>query len=1208
MRTTSQKQRLWMAATAIACVLAALLVFRPGERASAGVDLSDPTAWIEHGLGGEVLQVNGATGEIMARVGVAEAGEQIMVKRHGTGLAVLNQSTAQLSVVDASQFEVTQTIDLELDEGAAERDMVLYGRQDAGDEVLVLDSDHLFVVDLQTETTTSIALGFAPDSSLQTVDGRLLALDEEAMAIRQHSSSGMDEFAALPAPVGGAAETRSIIRVGEQTWLLDPERLAAVQVFADGSFGRAMCVKSSANGALAAGSGVDETLRIVGYNPTRSIVHIAEPETEECWEFDLELDDDTFGEPVVRGGFAYLPNWTSGRIEVIDLDAERRVRSLRFGSAGQPFDLRAEGNIVWANEPLGPFAAVVNEGGLIPISKVATLVAGAVEFGDDGDGSALAGAEIDAPGLRALGDSGEEVITSANPGGDAPITGGGVEEAPSAGLDAFGDTDVVQPEAIGIAVEGPGQPNDAQQAEPPEPTVTLIANFGVSTATAKVDEVVRFTDFSSGSPTSWTWDFGDGTGAQEPNVETSWSEPGLYTVELIVRNARGDESRLSTEVTVVAKTVLIPPTADFVFDRNTVEVGEAVGFESRTVGDADILEWDFGDGTTTRGTTVEHVYGTPGVYTVTLVASNPAGSTAASTAVTVVTGVEPPRAAIAPLPLKVVTGQFVTLQSVSLNEPTRLRWDLGDGTRASGTAVSHAWSEPGTYRVRLTAENSEGADSTFIDVNVTKRIDPPVSQITQSATEVLLGETVTFRSLSLNEPTRLVWDFGDGTTARGGETSKSWSEPGSYRVTLRASNDAGTNRTGVTITVVKPVDPPVAAFNASPLILQPGQAVSLQDTSTNNPTRWNWDFGDGNTATSANTTHVYADEGTYSVRLTVSNEGGTSSAERTIVVKPPPSANFRWESEGRSVKFTDTSWDDPQQWSWNFGDGNTSNDRSPTHVFQAGGSYEVTLVVSNESGQSSPKTQTVTVGDPAVADFSCDADGAFLTCDASASENAVSYRWSANDVVINTNPDGRVTTFAFDSGGRKNITLEVTNAQGATDSVTERAPRVSRLRAPRVSEIRVVSQDGDLIRLEAEFDRDPTGWEWSVDGATLVEGGDSSTPVFRVPSNGTYSGVVRASNQVGADTDDFSFEVDGFVTQAAFDWEIVEPGVVKLTNRSIASEDAEYEWIIRGNVEVLDDDPAGPTLRVDEDESTVVVVLFVQDENGDDRLRRDIEL
>lgn len=1208
MRSTSQKQRIAAVVGAILLALVALLVFRPGERASAGVDLADPLAWIEHGLEGEVLQVNGATGEIVSRIPVADGGHDIRVSPHANGAAVLNRTTGELSVLDATLLSVVQTLELDLEDEASQREVHVFGGTTDADSIVVVDDAQLIVVDTQTDIRTSIPLGSPLRTPVQDEQGRVVAIGDQPTAIKRLGPQGLGDLSPLPDPVGDAVEDRTIVRVGDDLWLLDPARLAAVEVLEDGALGSPICMKSSANGAVVGGSGRGDSPTLVGYNPDRATLNVVELGDDSCAESELDLGDGEFGSPVVRGGFAYVPNWTTGRIEVVEIDSATRVRSFPFGSGGIPFELRAHGEIVWANEPVGAFAAIVDESGLTPIVKAATVVAGVTESAEvgDGDGDAVTAGDVDGPGVRAIGDSGEQVFSSGATSGDADAAGTGGEPGDDVGLDSFGGDDAVQPSAIGIEVQGPGETTPG--ADPPPETTTLIANFGVSTATAKVDEVVRFTDFSSGSPTSWTWDFGDGTGAQEPDVEKSWSTEGVYEVELIVRNAFGGESRLATEITVVARTVLIPPTADFVFDRNTLEVGETLSLESRTVGDADLLEWTLGDGTTERGPAVEHVYSEAGVYTVTLEASNPSGSTEASTEITVIEGVEAPQAAIGSIPTDVVAGQFITLRSVSLNEPTRLRWDLGDGTRVSGESVRHAWSTPGSYRVRLTVENSGGSDATFVDVTVSKRVDPPVSQFTQSATEVLVGEVVSFRSLSLNEPTRLIWNFGDETTARGETTSKAWDEPGRYRVTLRASNDAGTNRTGVTIRVVRPVDPPVASFDASTLVVPPGEAVSFEDTSTNNPTSWSWNFGDTGVSTNPNTTHVYSREGEYTVRLTVANEGGTSSAERTIEVKPAPSANFRWVTNDLSVKFTDTSWDDPQSWSWDFGDGTTSSDRSPNHVFPGEGSYDVTLVVSNGAGTSEPRTQTVTVGTPPEAAFSCEADGAVLTCDASASKRAASFRWSAPGSIQNTSPNGKVTSFVFETAGRKDITLEVASEAGVTDSLTKRSPRVARPRAPRVSDVRVVSTEGDLVRLEAEFDRNPTTWEWSVEGAQLVEGGATSRPLFRVPANGRYSGVVRVSNALGDDTDDFTFRVDSLVTQAAFDWDIVEPGVVQLVNRSIASDDAEFEWRVRGDVAVISDDPAGPVLRYPDDGASIVVVLLVRDENGDDQVTRRIDL
>ena len=1195
-----ERRGVWVLVFTVAAALMVLVVFRPGEQASAGIDLSDPTAWIEHGLEGQLLQVNGSTGEVVARIDIAEDNSRLRATVHGSGVAVLNQTASTLSIVDATSLNITHSIDLELTNGAADRRVQVFGGQGSSDRVIVLDEDQILSVDVQTEIASRIALGEPLRGIAQRPSGAVVALASNGGSIQTVGPNGLDPLAELPDPVRDTLDERTLTQSGGLTWLIDPARLSAVEISSTGEIEGPSCVKSSANGAIVGGSADIDDAVLVGYNPDRKMFMVTDPAAGNCNEFELDLEGNWFGAPVVRAGIAYVPNWGEGRVEIVDLAGASRIRSVPFGTPGTEFELTTRGSLVWANDRLGPLAAVIGETGLMPISKLASIVAGAVEVNESGDGESLTGADIDGPGLRIIGDSGDEVLSN---GAQVDRTGDGAgpDAADGAALDPTEDPGRAQPDAIGIALRGPSESSTAL------PTGSLIANFGVSTATAKVGELVTFTDFSSGSPTSWTWNFGDGTGAQEPNVDKSWDAEGVYVVELVVRNAAGGQSSLTTEVTVVPQTVLIAPTADFAFDRDTVEEGEAVSFESRTVGDADLLEWDFGDGTTALGPVVEHTYSRAGIYKVTLVASNPAGATTNSTEITVVNSVVPPIAAIAALPTNVVNGQFVTLQSVSLNGPTGFGWDFGDGTKGSGSQARHSWSTPGSYRVRLTVENSAGTDATFVDVVVGERIDPPISQFTQSATEVLVGERVSFSSLSLNDPTRLVWRFGDDTGAQGPTASKVWSKAGTYRVTLRATNKAGTNRTGVTITVVKPVDPPVASFTTGSTVIAPGEPLSFKDTSAGNPTSWTWEFGDTGVSGNPNTTHVYEREGTYVVKLTVSNEGGTSSAEREIVVKSPPSANFRWATSGRSVKFTDTSWDNPESWSWDFGDGETSTDRSPTHQFEGSGSYEVTLTVSNDAGRSAPKTQSVRVGESPVPKFSCSADGAVLTCDANKSQNAESYRWRSPGAHTISTPGQVVTNFAYESGGRYDVTLEVTSPSGETVSLTKRSPRVDRARAPRVSDVDVLSREQDLVRLEAVFSRNPTSWSWSLEGAELIEGGNTSTPLFRVPVNGRYRGQVRASNALGEDTEAFAFTVDGIVTQAAFDWEIVEPGVVKFTNFSIARGDATYEWKFRGPATVLDNDPAGPTVEYSR-EGDFDVILLVSDANGDDRLTKSVSI
>ena len=84
------------------------------------------------------------------------------------------------------------------------------------------------------------------------------------------------------------------------------------------------------------------------------------------------------------------------------------------------------------------------------------------------------------------------------------------------------------------------------------------------------------------------------------------------------------------------------------------------------------------------------------------------------------------------------------------------------------------------------------------------------------------------------------------------------------------------------------------------------------------------------------------------------------------VTPQPPQASFDTEIEGLTAMFTDASTDannDITQWSWNFGDGATSSDQNPTHVYAGSGSYNVELTVTDSEGNTSTSMQTVVVSD-----------------------------------------------------------------------------------------------------------------------------------------------------------------------------------------------------------------------------------------------------
>lgn len=152
---------------------------------------------------------------------------------------------------------------------------------------------------------------------------------------------------------------------------------------------------------------------------------------------------------------------------------------------------------------------------------------------------------------------------------------------------------------------------------------------------------------------------------------------------------------------------------------------------------------------------------------------------------------------------------------------------------------------------------------------------------------------------------------------------------------------------------------PVANFTASPTSGDAPLHVSFTDTSSGSISSYSWDFGDGHTSAEANPTNTYQGDGTYTVTLTVAGAGGSDTEIKTAYILvgtgTGPAADFEASPLSGpaplSVQFTDlTIGDDVEAWSWNFGDGSTSDDQNPAHTYNSAGTYDVTLSATDDTG------------------------------------------------------------------------------------------------------------------------------------------------------------------------------------------------------------------------------------------------------------------
>ena len=141
--------------------------------------------------------------------------------------------------------------------------------------------------------------------------------------------------------------------------------------------------------------------------------------------------------------------------------------------------------------------------------------------------------------------------------------------------------------------------------------------------------------------------------------------------------------------------------------------------------------------------------------------------------------------------------------------------------------------------------------------------------------------------------------------------------------------------------------------------------VTFTDVSTGGPIMWAWDFGDGTTDQIANPVHQYMFPGTYTVRLTVSNQesSATQLKEGYVTVSDSGTLNADFIAEPVSgkpplkVQFTDKSSGNPSMYAWTFGDGTGDMVASPSHTYTSPGKYNVSLTIADETGKSSTKSE-----------------------------------------------------------------------------------------------------------------------------------------------------------------------------------------------------------------------------------------------------------
>jgi PKD repeat protein len=282
---------------------------------------------------------------------------------------------------------------------------------------------------------------------------------------------------------------------------------------------------------------------------------------------------------------------------------------------------------------------------------------------------------------------------------------------------------------------------------------------------------------------------------------------------------------------------------------------------------------------------------------------------------------------------------------------------------------------PGHYMLFVLNADSVPSVAKIIRVGGSSTEPPPNSAPAAAFSQACTGLSCGFTDGSTDADgslTAWTWAFGDGTTSTTRNPTHSFSAGGSYQVTLTVTdNDLASASTTKTVTVSAPIanSAPTAAFTQT----CSGLSCTFTDGSTDadgTVTGWSWDFGDNTSAIARNPAHTYTTDGTYTVGLVATDDdGATGTISKAVTVSAPgantaPTAAFTVSCLALSCKFTNGSTDVDGSviaWKWTFGNGTNATTANPSRSYTAGGTYNVTLEVTDNGGAVNQVTKPITI-------------------------------------------------------------------------------------------------------------------------------------------------------------------------------------------------------------------------------------------------------
>lgn len=377
-------------------------------------------------------------------------------------------------------------------------------------------------------------------------------------------------------------------------------------------------------------------------------------------------------------------------------------------------------------------------------------------------------------------------------------------------------------------------------------------------------------------------------------------------------------------------------------------------------------------------------------------------------------------------------------------------WDFGDGTMGYSCDTTYTYTTPGTYDVNLTVISPDGCehDTTFSDYVLVSDF----ADITFIADEYsgCAAHTVNFtNTIDPNLVGTCDWDFGDGNGSIDCNPTHNYSTPGVYDVSLTITSPGGCVSDSTYSQLITVYENPVVSFNVDDSDgCYPHLASFTNTTDSVFIGSCYWEFGNGQTSTDCNPDQLYGLPGFYDVSLTVTSPNGCIDSlivpgmieafDFPLVTFTLDDSSGCWPHTVQFTNLTDPAFTD--QCLWDFGDGGSTNDCSPSYTYLTPGIFDVQLEVTSADGCSSDTVynQLIEVFDHPIAGFdfsptSTDLYDTEIFFEDQSSADVVSWYWDFAGQGADSVPSP-VFVFNDQLPGQHTVTLTSTNSNGCQDS------------------------------------------------------------------------------------------------------------------------------------------------------------------------------